>query len=105
MQTRTRGEKRRSRAIQKMKVVLRDSVIFGVHTNIPYLIEILSHPEFVSGKMTTQFISKYFSEALKEPSMNEIDKAELEKVTSKVTASQSGDSGPSPWGHSWKGSL
>lgn len=57
----------RTRAIQKMIQVLKESVVFGVHTNIPYLIKILSHPEFVDGSMTTKFIEKYFSEALDAP--------------------------------------
>ena len=54
----------RPRAIQKMLSVLSDTVIFGVHANIPYLQAILSHPEFVDGSMTTQFIQKNFPEAL-----------------------------------------
>lgn len=64
----------RPRAIQKMIQVLKGSTIFGVHTNIPYLIEILSHPEFVNGRMTTRFIDKYFSEALKLPEFSELEK-------------------------------
>ena len=43
----------RSRAIEKMIHVLKEAVVFGVHTNIPYLIEILSHEEFVNATMTT----------------------------------------------------
>jgi acetyl-CoA carboxylase biotin carboxylase subunit len=49
----------RPRAIRKMIETLRDTVVFGVHTNIPYLIKILQHSDFVEGKMTTQFIDKY----------------------------------------------
>lgn len=54
----------RIRAIRKMKETLKETVIFGVHTNIPFLLEILSHPEFVEGKMTTAFIEKYFPAGL-----------------------------------------
>ena len=57
-------DENRTRCIRKMKRVLQDSVIFGVQTNIPYLIEILSHPEFVSGEMTTRLIDQSFSEPL-----------------------------------------
>lgn len=63
-------ENRRS-AILKMVRVLKDSIVFGVHTNIPYLIEILSHPEFIDGSMTTRFIEKNFAEALKAKDINE----------------------------------
>jgi 3-methylcrotonyl-CoA carboxylase alpha subunit len=63
----------RARAIQKMIRVLKDSVVFGVQTNIPYLIEILGHKEFVMGTMTTRFIETYFSESLKEPKLGEVE--------------------------------
>jgi len=96
----------RPRAIQKMKQVLKESVVFGVHTNIPYLLEILSHPEFVNGTMTTRFIEKNFSEALKAPEMTA---AELEfalKAWKQVTPKtiESGLSNfNSPWQSYWRG--
>ena len=61
----------RSRAIQKMIETLKETVIFGVKTNIPYLIEILKHRECVDGKMTTQFIDKYFPNGLKPSELDE----------------------------------
>jgi len=70
----------RSRAIQKMKKVLSESVVFGVHTNIPYLLEILSHPEFVQGTMTTRFIDQYFSEPISKPKLSEFEIKLAEKV-------------------------
>jgi acetyl/propionyl-CoA carboxylase alpha subunit len=54
----------RPRAIEKMIRVLSDSTVFGVHTNIPYLLEILSHDEFIKGTMTTRFIENYFPEGI-----------------------------------------
>lgn len=54
----------RARAIDKMQRVLRDSVIFGVYTNIPLLQKILAHPEFINGTMTTQFFGTHFSDSL-----------------------------------------
>lgn len=59
----------RFRAIRKMLITLKETVIFGVRTNIPYLIEILNHPDFIDEKMTTQFIDKYFSSGIKEPDL------------------------------------
>lgn len=73
-------DENRSRAIQKMIRVLKDSVVFGVHTNIPYLIEILSHKEFVMGTMTTRFIETYFADPIKEPELTEVEKLLAEKA-------------------------
>ena len=57
-------EETRTRAIQKMKFVLSESVLFGVRTNIPLLLEILSHPDFVAGQHTTRFFDQHFSQPL-----------------------------------------
>jgi 3-methylcrotonyl-CoA carboxylase alpha subunit len=54
----------RLRAIKKMKATLSESLVLGVHTNIPFLKEMLSHPEFVDGTMTTQFVGTHFPEGL-----------------------------------------
>jgi acetyl-CoA carboxylase biotin carboxylase subunit len=59
----------RYRAIRKMITTLQETIIFGVKTNIPYLIEILKNTEFVDGKMTTQFIDKYFASGLPQREM------------------------------------
>lgn len=58
-------DENRSRAIDKMICTLKECIIFGVYTNIPYLIEILNHEEFRLGKMTTRFIETYFADGLK----------------------------------------
>ncbi len=70
----------RLRAIDKMIRVLKDTVIFGVKTNIPYLIEILQHPEFVKGTMTTQFIEKHFAEPIKVEKPNEAEQALIQSL-------------------------
>lgn len=96
----------RTRAIQKMKRVLKDSVVFGVHTNIPYLLEILSHPEFVQGTMTTRFIDKYFSEPLKTPEFSEVEKAAGVAALKQLAPKQSSSAGEnfdSPWMSHWRG--
>lgn len=54
----------RSRCIDKMIKTLQDCCVFGVETNIPYLIKILDHEEFRSGLMTTRFIETYFPTGL-----------------------------------------
>ncbi len=93
----------RTRAIQKMIRVLKDSVIFGVHTNIPYLIEILSHPEFISGKMTTRFIEKNFSEPLRQPELSALEKAAGVMALAKAGGADVGATSPSPWQVAWRG--
>lgn len=99
----------RPRAIQKMIRVLKDSVVFGVHTNIPYLIEILSHKEFVVGTMTTRFIETYFADALQEPELTDVEKkiaAEALLQVRGVASTQSGGTvaaASSPWTSFWRG--
>jgi acetyl/propionyl-CoA carboxylase alpha subunit len=98
----------RTRAIQKMIRVLRDSVIFGVHTNIPFLIEILTHPEFISGKMTTRFIEKNFSEPLPEPELSALEKVAGAEALTKaggqdLLSNTRAASVPSPWQSPWRG--
>ncbi len=100
-------DENRMRAIQKMIRVLKDSVVFGVHTNIPYLIEILNHPEFIQGSMTTRFIEKFFPDALKEPSLSELEKISIEELSKLVKINTtlptlSGIS-ESPWNNYWRG--
>lgn len=95
----------RPRAIQKMIRVLKDSVVFGVHTNIPYLIEILSHKEFIMGTMTTRFIETYFSEPIKEPALSEIDKKVAEGALLQLRGggAEVGAASISPWASYWRG--
>lgn len=97
----------RPRAIQKMIEVLNQSVIFGVHTNLPYLKSILSHPEFISGKMTTQFIGKYFSEAIAEPKRTSELAAFVEEMKKQVDRPAQlaaiGRAGyQNPWNQQWR---
>lgn len=91
----------RARAIRKMINTLKETVIFGVHTNIPFLLKILQHNEFVSGEMNTQFIEKYFSEPLAAQDCS----GDLTDIIKNVKASESAMASamsaetnqPSPW--------
>lgn len=98
----------RSRTIQKMIRTLKDSVVFGVETNIPLLIEILSHPEFVNGTMTTRFIGSHFNGPLKTPVATPQEQAMLEMALAKLKVPAGlqgphGTSAPSPFQGSWRG--
>jgi 3-methylcrotonyl-CoA carboxylase alpha subunit len=97
----------RIRAIQKMRRVLNDTIIFGVQTNIPLLKQILAHPEFIEGTMTTQFFERHFAKAL-EPTVLVNDDLKLaEDLYRKVGANSAGKGEigqlPNPWFHSWEG--
>lgn len=95
----------RARAIAKMKRTLKDTVIFGVHTNIPLLQEILRHPEFELGTMTTKFFGAQFPGALDAPSLTKSEREIIEKLRGQVAqaaVSGVGTAGaPNPWSHSW----
>jgi acetyl/propionyl-CoA carboxylase alpha subunit len=95
----------RPRAIQKMIRVLKDSVVFGVHTNIPYLIEILNHKEFIRGSMTTRFIETYFSEPMQSPPLSELEKQVAEGALMQVRGRVEGGQlmSSSPWSSYWRG--
>ncbi|MBL7543109.1 MAG: ATP-grasp domain-containing protein [Bdellovibrionaceae bacterium] len=98
----------RPRAIQKMIEVLNQSIIFGVHTNIPYLKAILSHPEFIAGTMTTQFIGKYFAEPIKPPTRSTEMNAFIEEIKKAMTkppvskTSSMGEGYQNPWTEYWR---
>lgn len=96
----------RPRAIEKMIHVLKTSIVFGVQTNIPYLIEILNHEEFRNGQMTTKFIDKYFAEGLK----NTMKQEELRTLAKQVYAKsrvgfhlKEALTSQSPWQSAWRG--
>ncbi|KAG0085496.1 hypothetical protein BGZ93_008383 [Podila epicladia] len=48
----------RDQAIQKMSLALRETVALGVTTNRKFLIQVLQHPRFQSGKLSTRFIDQ-----------------------------------------------
>ncbi|MFW9903488.1 MAG: acetyl/propionyl/methylcrotonyl-CoA carboxylase subunit alpha [Candidatus Thorarchaeota archaeon] len=50
----------REEAIQKMRWALRNYTAQGVKTNIPFLKEVLNHPNFLSGETHTDFVDSHF---------------------------------------------
>jgi acetyl-CoA carboxylase biotin carboxylase subunit len=48
----------RAEALTRMKNALSTFVLEGVTTTIPFLIRVLSHPDFVSGKIDTKFLER-----------------------------------------------
>ncbi len=51
----------RADAIKRLKVALLDFHILGVQTNIAYLLELIDHPQFVSGDFDTGFLGREFA--------------------------------------------
>lgn len=51
----------REEAIERMKRALKDFIIEGIETTIPFHLEVLDNPVYRSGKITTNFIAENFS--------------------------------------------
>ena len=65
--TRTEAAQRLARALSEMRV-------HGVRTNVPLLIQVLRHPEFLAGKLDTHFISSHISlDARRTPAEEQAD--------------------------------
>ena len=50
----------RGEAIGRMTAALKQTIILGVTTNIPYLLEILQEEDFHKGKTTTNYLAEHF---------------------------------------------
>lgn len=99
----------RPRAIQKMVEVLKTTIVFGVKTNIPFLLEILQHRDFVMGTMTTNFIQKYFPQGLAPQKLTMEQEQVAEWARQHLHAPHSASDGTgqpfpaqSPWTHRWE---
>jgi len=51
----------RETAIQRMQAALREFVVHGVVTNIDFLQDVLSHPDFANGEVTTRWVETKFN--------------------------------------------
>lgn len=63
-------------AIQRMKRALKNYVILGIKTQIPFLKAVIEHPEFIEGNTNTNFLNDYFGNWR----MPELDGAAISKV-------------------------
>jgi len=98
----------RQQAVQKLQAALKQTHLVGVKNNIPLLIRALASPDFVSGKMHTQWLGEALPELLadtsKEPSIEEqIAVAALFKILKPSRSSHARDC-HSPWsqGTGWQ---
>src|SRR5690606_6737418 len=49
----------REEALARMRIALDSFIIQGVHTTIPFLLEILDSPEFQAGDVDTKFLERW----------------------------------------------
>ena len=54
----------REEAIARMRSALGEFVVEGVTTNIDFQYELINHPKFIEGDISTSFIEDYFPEIL-----------------------------------------
>lgn len=62
----------RDEAIAELTEFLESTFITGIQTNIPLLIEILNHEDFVNASMQTDFFENNFKDGLEEPLSEEV---------------------------------
>ncbi|KAJ2957815.1 hypothetical protein NQZ79_g6558 [Umbelopsis isabellina] len=76
----------RDQAISTMQKALDEYVIKGVTHNIPLLREIVSHPRFQSGKISTKFLAEEYPEGFKGTKLNSEDVLDLASISSVLWA-------------------
>jgi acetyl/propionyl-CoA carboxylase alpha subunit len=92
----------RQEVIQRMRRALREFVIIGVETNIPFHLQMLEDARFLAGDISTAFLEKEF--LLARPSDGKSEEAallaaalltHLKRRSAPVSAAPAGE--PSPW--------
>jgi acetyl-CoA carboxylase, biotin carboxylase subunit len=51
----------REEAIARMRLALESFIVEGIHTTIPFVLEILQTPEFIAGDVDTKFVERYMA--------------------------------------------
>jgi acetyl-CoA carboxylase biotin carboxylase subunit len=52
----------REEAIARTRFALESFIVEGIHTTIPFLLEILRTPEFIRGEFDTKFVERRMAE-------------------------------------------
>jgi acetyl/propionyl-CoA carboxylase alpha subunit len=52
----------REQARRRMESALRQCVVLGPTTNVPFLLDLLAHPAFIAGETHTGFLSEHFTQ-------------------------------------------
>lgn len=93
----------REAARQRLLVALQDFHILGVQTNIGYLIDVLSHQQFVAGDVDTGFLARTYGDWTSPPPTREVA-AIASRATSTQTQAKAGEVRKSVWnlGDDWR---
>ncbi|XP_048863085.1 propionyl-CoA carboxylase alpha chain, mitochondrial isoform X3 [Brienomyrus brachyistius] len=67
----------RAEALQRMVEALDSYVIRGVTHNIPLLREVITHPRFISGDISTKFLQEVYPEGFKGHQLSDSERREL----------------------------
>ncbi|KAG8586445.1 hypothetical protein GDO81_005378 [Engystomops pustulosus] len=67
----------RSKALKRMEDALDNYVIRGVTHNIPLLREVITHPRFISGDITTKFLPEVYPDGFKGHSLTSQERNDL----------------------------
>jgi len=99
------GQDRES-ARKRMIYALQNLAITGIRTSVSYLMDVMNHPSFCEGKLTTHFLKDHFSDWTEQRNEESLELAlmayvldeALPKSNALVHSSETGKSEyPSPW--------
>ena len=79
----------REEAISKLQLALLDFHILGVKTNIGYLLDVVSHPEFEAGRIDTGFLGREFADwnpGVLPPELGAIVESAEKQAVSRITS-------------------
>ena len=95
----------RAAAAARARAALSQYPILGIRTNVPFLIRLLDHPAFLSGRLHTSFIDEHLAELIAEPEPPEEAIAIAALAGSRSAAAGDGAprETPDPWRslHGW----
>merc|ERR1719433_1433200 len=91
----------RDSALRKLRSCLAEYNIQGLSTNVNFLMDLASHPEFVAGNVDTEFIPRHYDSLFPEKTIcdSTLCEAVLASVLSEAVAAPSGLDLTSPFSH------
>ena len=97
-------EENRTRAVEKVKQALGQTIIFGLKTNLSFLQDVFSHEDFVRGEVDTGFIEKVFLPSWKEEGIQSVNPAVISALRRAFSvyvegSSQSTEKRFNPWAY------
>lgn len=93
----------RDHAIRRMRDALKHYILLGVKTPIGFMQEVLAHPEFNKGNLTTHFLSEFFDDWKQpKPSGDKLAAVlsvahEFSRIAHRTSGNQRTESASTPW--------